>query len=1084
MKVRLPSVCAFSLTLLLATMGASAAEPAVPSPHYSSGVVGAEPGVPRDDRLVVKLKADAASRAPGLPEYGLPQLPELAEMCARHGIADGYRVVRQHGTPIGDWAVFSEIGLDRLYVLQLGRQDSKKVSELVDEFSRQPWVEYAEPVYLLRHLSAPNDAEFSNQWSHVNVGQNVNGSVGSADADADTDLAWDTQVGGPTHIVAVLDSGVDLDHPDLVANLVPGWDFIDEDPNPDDFNGHGTGSCGIAAARGNNSIGVAGVCHQCGLMPLRVSDSVDEADAMRFAADNGAHTYNMSHTFGAVWLQGVIDATEYATALGALGFASAINSTGYSLGTPAAYEEVVPVGGSNSSDVRVYAYNDVTELTAPGPNTRSTALNGGYTYFGGTSSSSPFAAGLATLLRAEDPNLHVHELRYLMRLSSDDEVGAPSEDTAGWDQFMGYGRVNANKAMQMIDGPWMGLNRPHYVCTGDLTVALKDELAAGSPGVTLTASGGDSETVIVNPVTADGYHEGALNISWVGNDGPLVIGDGKLDVVHGETITATILSGDGTPLSATAFMDCDKRMCRLAEVRPTISGDCDADGAADPGEIWTLQVPVLNYQTEPFDALATLESADPNVEILSGPGPVQVIPFNVAVLSFQIRVKAGAPTSHSIDFDLNISGPGWVADDVSCQSLGWENTMTIIANRDLGPALQTWDFDDGTPQGFGHGVAHGTGDLPECSGTYFDDWETSPTTDRSHSGSHSMRLGTGTTYSGSLDAGLFTTPFVPPVGGGALGFRLWMDAEMVGSSIGTFAADGLVIETKGVAEPDWSVATDVTYNADQDQNGCQGFPIFDAVDMIGGDGAGGSVDGDTFDREHLVNITGVPGPKMQVRFRFGSDGSVQGEGAWIDTVTVYGPYTADNWPGGAPSNLVDSNASCPTSLDLTWDGVAGSGAYNVYRSETSCADASSRPDVYGTSGTPTFTDATVVENVDYYYAVEATESGSACPTERACIAASCVCALGGDPANLLAARVANDVALTWNDPGGGGLTWNVYRETVADTTLWGAPFAGGIVDVDGGTPGIQYVDVGGVSADPLLFYLATSVNACGESPLR
>jgi hypothetical protein len=1089
MKARSSATILLSLALPLAAPAAGSEDPSggpEESLSYSSGIVGGEVPVMRGDRLVVKLKPDAAGRAPALPEYGLPQLPELDALCQKHGIRDGFRVVRQHGTPIRDWALFSEIGLDRLYALQLDQPDEQKVRELVREFTDQSWVEYAEPVYLLRHMTVPNDTEFNLQWAHVNTGQNVGGIVGTPDADADTDLAWDVQTGSPDHIVAVLDTGADLTHPDLVPNLVPGWDFIDEDPDPQDTGGHGTSACGIAAARGNNNLGVAGVCWTCGVMPLRVSDSVDEADAMRFAADNGADAYNMSHTFGAVWLQGVIDATEYATGLGALGFASAINATGYSLGTPAAYEEVVPVGGSNSDDVRVYAYNDVTELTAPGPNTRSTALGGGYRYFGGTSSSSPFAAGIATLLRAEDPGLHVRELRQLLKLSCDDEVGVPAEDTAGWDQFMGYGRVNAHKAMQMIDGPWLSMNRPHYVCAGGITVALKDKLAGGSAAVTLTGSvGGDTETVIVSPVTADGYHEGAIGISWVGKDGPLVLGDGKLDVVNGETIDASVLSGDGTPLSATAFLDCDKRLCHLSELRAAISGDCDGDGAADPGEIWTLEVPVLNYQTEPFDVVAALETADPNIEILTPSAPRTIIPFNWEVLTLRVRVKAGAPTSHPIDFDLALSGDGWEADDTACQALGWNNMLSIVANRDLGPPIRTWNFDDGTPETFTHAQAHGTGDQPECSGTYLDNWNTTPATDRSHSGSYAMRLGDGTSYFSSQDAGLTTPPFTPPVGGGALGFYLWMDAEMVPSGDGVFASDGLVIETKGLLEPTWSYVSDVTYNADQDQSGCEGFPIAtDGVDMIGGDGAGGGVEGDTFDREHLVNITGVPGPKMQVRFRFGADGSVEGQGAWIDTVTVYGPYTPDTWPGAAPTNLQGSDANCPASLDLSWDVVVGAGGYNVYRSETSCEDASGRPDVYGSTAAPSFSDAAAVENVDYFYAVEATESGAACPTERACITAACICALGDDPTNLLAARAGADVLLTWDDPGGAGLTWNVYRDTDPDTTQWGAPHDSGVTDGDPGTPGIQYQDVGAVNADPLLFYLATTVNACGESPLR
>jgi hypothetical protein len=86
--------------------------------------------------------------------------------------------------------------------------------------------------------------------------------------------------------------------------------------------------------------------------------------------------------------------------------------------------------------------------------------------------------------------------------------------------------------------------------------------------------------------------------------------------------------------------------------------------------------------------------------------------------------------------------------------------------------------------------------------------------------------------------------------------------------------------------------------------------------------------------------------------------------------------------------------------------------------------------------------------------------------------------------NLRIARSGDDLTLSWDDPGGGAVTWNVYRDADPDPATWGAPHAQGVTDGDLGTAGIQYVDTGAVSAGPVLHYLVMTVNACGESPLR
>lgn len=1055
-------------------------------PYGTAEVPGGWPaGTIRHDRVVVKLAAHVDSYVEW-PEFELPrQIEGFDRFLTRHGITSGRRALRERGLPVRDPELFRSIGLDRIYELDLPRAlPARGVDALVRELGREPWVEYAEPVYIAQPTATPNDSQFNLQWAHVNTGQNVNGTSGTPDADADTDLAWDVNAGSSSVSIAILDTGVDLDHPDLVANLVAGFDYIDDDPFPDDPNGHGTAAAGIAAAAGNNGQGVAGVCWSCKIIPLRVSSSVDEASAMMFAADAGASAYNMSHTFGAAWLQIVIDATEYATGLGALGFASATNFNGYNIGTPAAYPEVVPVGGSNQFDVRIYSYSDVTDVTGPGPNTRSTGVGGGYTYFGGTSSSSPFAAGIAGLLRSEDPGLHVREIRHLVRLGCDDEVGAPAEDTPGWDQFMGYGRVNVKRSIDLVDGPWLALDRPHYVCAGEMKVALKDKTAGASVDVTLSGVGGDTEVVTVTPVAGtDGYYEGSISIAWAGVDGPIVVGDGTLDMVDGEGITAQA----GT-LAASAFMQCTKKVCLWETLGLDTAGDCDRDGALDPGEIWRITPSVVSFQTEEmFDVKATISTSYPDVTLLKPAADIgSVVPFSGTFASeddaARIQITPGAAVDDVIELDVTISGRGWVADQSRClDEEGWDTRFSFPVNRDLGPVLQSFDFDDGTSQGFSSTAAHGTGDLSECSGTWTNDWGATPVADRSHSGSHSMRLGNGTAYSASNDAGLRSPSLSVPSGGGALSFYMWQDG-FVDSDFRAW--DGLVVEAYSAG--DFLYLEDGSYQSRQAQSVCSTqatkvpFGYLEQARLFAGDGDGDGESGDVFDVRHQVSLDEVAGETIRARFRFGShdfpDPGTHGEGIWIDTVALHGPWTGDAWSALPPTSLAGNDSACDSSYSLSWDPVAGAGGYNVYRSDVSCADAAASLDVYGGTLSAAFADSAATPGQTYYYAVEALDAGEGCPGVRACIPGGCAaCALPPDPTGLVVNRDGGDVVLSWDGSGDPGASWNLYRDPVRNPAGWGGAFASSL-------PVTSFVDVGGVADGALQYYLATEVT-CGESAL-
>ncbi len=174
------------------------------------------------------------------------------------------------------------------------------VEEAVRYYQENPDVEYAEPNYLVRAAAVPDDPGFGQQWCLLNTGQIVNGLAGTAGADIDADKAWDFTEGTPAVTVAVIDSGVDKNHPDLAANLVAGYDFVDNDSDPADLNGHGTHVAGIIGAVSNNAWGVAGTAWNARIMPLRALDEngegtiADVIEAIEFAADRNVNIVNMS----------------------------------------------------------------------------------------------------------------------------------------------------------------------------------------------------------------------------------------------------------------------------------------------------------------------------------------------------------------------------------------------------------------------------------------------------------------------------------------------------------------------------------------------------------------------------------------------------------------------------------------------------------------------------------------------------------------------------------------------------------------------------------------------------------------------
>jgi subtilisin family serine protease len=319
----------------------------------------------------------------------------------------------------------------------------------------RPDVAFAHPNYLGRAGFAPQDTHYDLCWHHANTGQGG----GSAGADVESEPAWDVTRGSPAVVVAVLDTGVDLDHPEFAGRLIAGWDFVNGDSIPDDDNGHGTQVTGILAANAGNGFGVAGVDHFCRVMPLKVVDAggsgttFDLIQGLDRARTSGAHVVNMS-LIDYPLTAGLTAALQAAESAGLVLVACAGNGGigDADVSGPGASPHTISVGATNDMDERTAfsGTGSALELVAPGrevPTVTWNSSDDGHSLFTGCSAAVPIVAGIAALLKAMDPALDQAGARALLRAGAEDEVGHPSEDTPGWDPFHGWGRVNARGAL-------------------------------------------------------------------------------------------------------------------------------------------------------------------------------------------------------------------------------------------------------------------------------------------------------------------------------------------------------------------------------------------------------------------------------------------------------------------------------------------------------------------------------------------------------------------------------------------------------------------------------------------------------------
>lgn len=346
-----------------------------------------------------------------------------------------------------DAALASEIGLDRWWVAVAPAGDAPALAAELRALAGV--IDAAEPDGTGGPAEViPDDPSFDLQWGMKNTGQVVpNLGAGLPGADISATDAWGMASVRRGIVLAVIDAGVDP-HVELSGRLLAGFSAIEGSSDTTDQCDHGTHVAGIAAAEGNNGVGIAGVCWWAGVQPVRVIESdcsgveSQAAAGIVWAADHGASVANISLQYY-TGTQLLADAVAYAHGRGLLMIAAAGNNNGAKVAYPAKFEGCMAVSATDNTDHLATWSNhgDQIDVAAPGHTIYSLLGMNEYKYASGTSMAAPAVSGLACLIWTKDPALSADDVAAIIIASADD-LG-----DAGWDEKYGYGRINAAAAL-------------------------------------------------------------------------------------------------------------------------------------------------------------------------------------------------------------------------------------------------------------------------------------------------------------------------------------------------------------------------------------------------------------------------------------------------------------------------------------------------------------------------------------------------------------------------------------------------------------------------------------------------------------